>query len=60
MSSQLELFLRIAAGLVLVRALWGLISILLDLEVQAEAEETDNVQVAAYHDTRDARERFGR
>jgi hypothetical protein len=62
LSPQLELFLRIAVGLVGVPIVWGIFCSLIDMLVYSERVETDtdNVQVAAYLDTADVRERFGR
>jgi hypothetical protein len=64
MTFQLELFLRLAVGLVgwpLVVGLGGaLLWWLIGAEVQAEVEETetDNVQVAAYLDHSDIYTRY--
>jgi hypothetical protein len=59
---QLELFLRLAVGLVGVPVVWGIFCSLIDMVVYSERveTETDNVQVAAYFDTSDVRERFCR
>jgi hypothetical protein len=63
MNPQLELFLRLAIGAVIgVPIIWGIFCSLIDMVVYSERveTETDNVQVAAYLDTADVWERFGK